>query len=170
MKFTYTCTPWVVSWNTYIHKLTPFSHGVRQKLQNATCYVPYILLSPRPHSYIVVSWAVRYLTNALAGLVHSNMYGFFFKRPPHRLICTVFKIMSRLKTKLWFLSLFESFCLREEDITLQRRVVLKTHFLWCVKVGIYQILFYKWTWFFMFLVWLVQFYLFNNKTPGSPSK
>ena len=35
--------------NTYIiHKLTPFSHGGRQKLQNATD--PYILLSPRPHS------------------------------------------------------------------------------------------------------------------------
>ena len=36
----------------YIHNLTPFSHGGRWKLQNATCYNPYILLSPRPHSYI----------------------------------------------------------------------------------------------------------------------
>ena len=37
---------------TYIHKLTTFSHGGRQKPQNATCYDPYILLSPRPRSYI----------------------------------------------------------------------------------------------------------------------
>ena len=28
--------------STYIHKLTPFSHGGKQKLQNATCYDPYI--------------------------------------------------------------------------------------------------------------------------------
>ena len=32
--------------------LMPFCHGCRQNLQNATCYVPCILLSPRPHSYI----------------------------------------------------------------------------------------------------------------------
>ena len=30
---------------TYIHKLTPFDHGHRQKLQNTTCYDPYILLN-----------------------------------------------------------------------------------------------------------------------------
>ena len=29
--------------------LTPFSHEVRPKLQNATCYNPYILFSLRPH-------------------------------------------------------------------------------------------------------------------------
>ena len=37
---------------TYVHKLTPFSHEGRQKPQHATCYDPYILLSPRPGSYI----------------------------------------------------------------------------------------------------------------------
>ena len=39
----------VVSY-TYIHTLTPFSHGGTQKLKNATCYDPNILLSPRPYS------------------------------------------------------------------------------------------------------------------------
>ena len=38
--------------STYIHKHAPFSHGGRQKPQNATCYDPYILLRPRLHSYI----------------------------------------------------------------------------------------------------------------------
>ena len=45
----------IIYYINYIHKhnkLTPFSHGGRQKLQMATCYDPYILLSPRPHSYI----------------------------------------------------------------------------------------------------------------------
>ena len=37
---------------SYKHKLTPFFHGDRPKLQNATCNDPYILLSPRPYSYI----------------------------------------------------------------------------------------------------------------------
>ena len=37
---------------TYTHKLTPFPDGGRKKLQNATCYDLYILLLPRPHSYI----------------------------------------------------------------------------------------------------------------------
>ena len=45
---------------TYIHKLTPFSNGGCQK-QNATCYVPYILLSPRPHSYIIHARTLRVL-------------------------------------------------------------------------------------------------------------
>ena len=38
--------------NTYIYKLTLFSHECRQKLQNAICYDPYILISPRSHPYI----------------------------------------------------------------------------------------------------------------------
>ena len=37
--------------HTYIHKLA-FFHGSRQKPQNAFCYDPYILLMPRPRSYI----------------------------------------------------------------------------------------------------------------------
>ena len=45
---------------TYIHNLTPFSHGGRQKPQNATYYDPYILLSPRSHSYI---WSYFFLTS-----------------------------------------------------------------------------------------------------------
>ena len=36
----------------YIHKLKPFSHRGRQKLQNAIWYGSYILFSPLPHSYI----------------------------------------------------------------------------------------------------------------------
>ena len=43
--------------HTYIHKLTPFSHEGRQKLQNASCYDPYILLSPHPRSYI---WSYKH--------------------------------------------------------------------------------------------------------------
>ena len=37
---------------SYIHKLTPFSNEGRQKLQKATCYEPYRILSPRPHSVL----------------------------------------------------------------------------------------------------------------------
>ena len=33
-----------------LDKLTPFSYGSRQNLQNATCYNPNIFLPPRPHS------------------------------------------------------------------------------------------------------------------------
>ena len=47
-----------------IHKLTSFSHESRQKLQNTTCYDPYILLSPRPHSYICGLSASLLFTNA----------------------------------------------------------------------------------------------------------
>ena len=32
--------------------ITPSSHGGKQKPRNAKCYDPYILLSPRPRSYI----------------------------------------------------------------------------------------------------------------------
>ena len=39
-----------------IDKLTPFSHGGRQKLQNATCYDSYILLSP-----IIICICVMYV-------------------------------------------------------------------------------------------------------------
>ena len=51
---------WIYTENTYIKRLTSFSHGCRQKLQNATCYDPYILLSPRPfhtsdHTYVPVA-------------------------------------------------------------------------------------------------------------------
>ena len=44
---------------TYIHTLTPFLHGGRQKLHNATCYDPYTLLSPRLHSNI---WSGHLIT------------------------------------------------------------------------------------------------------------
>ena len=41
----------------HINKLTPYFYRSRQKPQNATCYDPYILLSPRPRSYI---WSYKH--------------------------------------------------------------------------------------------------------------
>ena len=77
----------------YIHKLTSFSHRGRQKLQNATCYDPYILISKQV--YILLCIDIKIKQKDPFGLVAmaSTYYRWDFSFNPGQIFMNLLNLM-----------------------------------------------------------------------------